>query len=132
MLAEPRNSAILTVSLVFTEILNMVLYIRVLKSLRVVKALLREDGWDMEDLGSGTFTATNNRVADETDARERLFSLGLLTSAWLRIDFEPHIPSGVAHGLSVHKPHSHTPRFLHKPIVSNRLKLRLVSGPNRA
>jgi hypothetical protein len=95
----------------------MVVYICVLKSSRAVKALLREDGWDMEDLESGSFTATHNRIVDESEARERLFGLGLLTSSRLRIDFEPFIPRRAARGRSVHKPHSHTARFLHKPVV---------------
>jgi hypothetical protein len=103
--------------LTFAEICNMVVYIRVLKSLRAVKALLKEDGWDMEDLGSGNFTATHNRIVDETKARERLFSLGLLLSSHLRISFWPYHPSGATHRRPVHKPHTHNPRFLHAPTV---------------
>jgi hypothetical protein len=105
----------LTSSLAIAWGRNMLIYIRALKSLREINKLLLEDGWHMEDLGSGTFTARHTRVVDEAAALQRLLHLGLLTSSRLRICYNHHHTS---RRLSVHKSHTHSPRFLHAATVS--------------
>jgi len=89
----------------------MVVYIRVLKSLREVREVLRADGWDIKDLGNRALAATHPQVVDEDNARERLSRLDLLASSRLRISFE----SPMAHGATVHRPPAHHTLFLHAP-----------------
>jgi hypothetical protein len=49
---------------------------------------LRADGWDLAGEGDWAVRASHPDVADEGEARERLYDLGLLTSPGLRIHFD--------------------------------------------
>jgi hypothetical protein len=93
----------------------MIVYLRVPKILRVVRAALWADGWDIKDLGNGTLAATHIQVGDEDVASARLARLGLLPSLRLHISFEPQMAHCAAHERSVHRPHAHHAFFLHAP-----------------
>ena len=49
---------------------------------------LRGDGWDLRSGPGEAVEGTHPDVADEGEARERLYDLGLLTSPGLRIHFD--------------------------------------------
>ena len=91
----------------------MVVYIRVLKWSPEVRELLFENRWDVEELGNGILAASHPLVVDQTEARIRLWRLGLLTSSRVRIDFEPHFAPCATRGISIHGTHAHRPHFLH-------------------
>ena len=51
---------------------------------------LREDGWRITAVEGNAYEATHPKVEDESDVRDRLYQLGLLTSAGVRIEFPIH------------------------------------------
>jgi hypothetical protein len=57
---------------------------------------LREDGWAVEFGHDGAVSARHPLASDEVAARNRLHSLGLLTSGSLRIEFCHRGPRGSA------------------------------------
>jgi hypothetical protein len=52
-----------------------------------VLEVLASDGWSLENDGD-SYAIHHRNVADEVDARRRLTQLGVLTSRWVRIEFE--------------------------------------------
>jgi hypothetical protein len=52
-----------------------------------VREALRADGWDMQAGGEGRLLVRHRLAPDEASARRRLHELGLLSAAWLRIEF---------------------------------------------
>jgi len=67
----------------------MKLQIQVLGRREAVKQRLQSDGWELKFESSETRSASHAAVDSEHAARRRLHSLGLLTSATLRIEFQP-------------------------------------------
>ncbi len=60
-----------------------------LGSANAVRELLVEDGWRTEFAAGDCIEATHPHVANEEQARERLYPLGLLTTGTVRIEWEP-------------------------------------------
>jgi hypothetical protein len=54
-----------------------------------LKEQLERDGWKCRELENGACEASHGQVVTETDARERLYLLGLLTSRDCLIHFSP-------------------------------------------
>jgi hypothetical protein len=67
----------------------MRLQIQILGRGEAVKCCLKRDGWKLMAKSSDTLSACHAAVDSEPAARRRLHSLGLLTSATLRIEFQP-------------------------------------------
>ena len=67
----------------------MRLRIQLLHQGEAVKHRLQRDGWKLKAESSDTLSACHAAVDSEPAARQRLHSLGLLTSATLRIEFQP-------------------------------------------
>ena len=67
----------------------MKLQIQVLGRREAVKQRLQNDGWKLKSESSEILFACHAAVDSEQAARRRLHSLGLLTSATLRIEFQP-------------------------------------------
>jgi hypothetical protein len=65
----------------------MRVHIEVLRRPDACREVLQQDGWRLQG-GEDSFSATHPGAPDEDSARQRLLRLGLLTSAWLRIDFD--------------------------------------------
>ncbi len=65
----------------------MKLRIQLLHHGEAVKDHLQRDGWKLKAESSDTLSACHAAVDNEPAARLRLYGLGLLTSAALRIDF---------------------------------------------
>ena len=61
---------------------------RTCRNLNLRMTLLR-DGWQMDAAEQECLHISHPEVPDEATARNRLFRLGLLTSAYLRIAFQP-------------------------------------------
>jgi hypothetical protein len=51
------------------------------------RTALHTDGWELEAADTDVLCARHPLVEDERAARSRLYRLGLLTSAFLRIEF---------------------------------------------
>jgi hypothetical protein len=66
----------------------MRLKIQLLGRGEAVKQSLQRDGWKLKAKSSDTLSACHAAVDSEPAARRRLHSLGLLTSATLRIEFQ--------------------------------------------
>ena len=66
----------------------MRLQIQLLGREEAVKHRLQSDGWELKAESSETLSARHAAVDNEPAARRRLHSLGLLTSANLRIEFQ--------------------------------------------
>jgi hypothetical protein len=52
-----------------------------------VLEVLARDGWSLENHGD-SYAIQHRNVDDEVAARRRLTQLGVLTSRWVRIEFE--------------------------------------------
>jgi hypothetical protein len=65
----------------------MDLYIELLRDGSEVRALLREQGWRLDEQGADRLLAIHAEVNDQEVARDRLQQAGLLTSAKVRIEF---------------------------------------------
>jgi hypothetical protein len=65
----------------------MEVYIELLRGGIDVKALLREQGWRLDEQGADRLLAKHAEVNDQAVARDRLLQAGLLTSAEVRIEF---------------------------------------------
>ena len=65
----------------------MEVYIELLRGGIDVKALLREQGWRLDEQGADRLLAKHAEVNDQEVARDRLLQAGLLTSAEVRIEF---------------------------------------------
>jgi hypothetical protein len=69
----------------------MDVFIELLRSGSDVRALLREQGWRLDEQGVDRLLAKHAEVNDQEVARDRLLEAGLLTSPTVRIDFGwPH------------------------------------------
>lgn len=64
----------------------MKLRIQILQRSEAVRTRLQRDGWRLE-VEDDCWSAQHPQVSNEPAARERLHSLGLLTSRTLRIEF---------------------------------------------
>lgn len=69
----------------------MKMRIQLLHGGKLVQERLRSDGWNLRPESTGTLCASHSAIHSEPAARQRLYELGLLTSAALRIEFP--IPS---------------------------------------
>jgi hypothetical protein len=65
----------------------MDVFIELLRSGSDVRALLREQGWRLDERGADRLLAKHAEVDDQEVARDRLLEAGLLTSATVRIEF---------------------------------------------
>ena len=73
----------------------MRLRIQLLHQREAVKDCLQRDGWNLKGESRDTLSACHAAVDSEPAARRRLHSLGLLTSATLRIEFQrPDVSRG--------------------------------------
>ena len=66
----------------------MNLHIQTLRQRDSVRRLLLEHGWRLDGSGK-TYSARHPDVKDQETARHRLNDAGLLTSAAVRIEFDP-------------------------------------------
>ena len=66
----------------------MELHLVPLKDFERVHSVLRADGWVLEEDQSGVIHAHREDIPDEASTRQRLFKLGLLTSAFVQIRFD--------------------------------------------
>lgn len=62
--------------------------IQMLRNDERIRAVLQKDGWHLQsEAQSNAMNARHPDVREETDARQRLNNLGLLTSRTCRIEF---------------------------------------------
>lgn len=54
---------------------------------------LRDDGWELQRGLLDVISARHPQVTSEREARNRLYSLGLLTSGALRVEFPMRAPA---------------------------------------
>jgi hypothetical protein len=66
----------------------MLVQIETLRDAATVKERLGLAGWRIMDEQDNCFTARHDRIVNEADARQRLYQLGILTSAHVRIRFQ--------------------------------------------
>lgn len=59
-----------------------------------IRELLSQDGWQTKLTTDNRIEASHPKVADEEQARERLYPLGLLTTGTVRIEWEPCVLAG--------------------------------------
>jgi hypothetical protein len=78
----------------------MRLRIQLLRHGEIARQRLQHDGWELKGESIDTLLATHASVHSEPDARHRLFGLGLLTSANLRIEFPLLEVNAVEHASS--------------------------------
>jgi hypothetical protein len=64
------------------------LHIQLLHDHEAVHDRLRRHGWRLDKVGNSRYAATHPAVVDQATARDRLHTVGLLTSSALRIQFE--------------------------------------------
>ena len=85
----------------------MMLHLEMLQSGDDLWQRLRRDGWQIESMTARMALATHPQVATESDARQRLCTLGLLTSRRLRIEFPyAHSRFVPANAANVHPDHN--------------------------
>jgi hypothetical protein len=65
----------------------MKVHLKFLRRGEVSQEALQKDGWHLERQADGSVTAGHPLVCDEAAARNRLYVLGLLTSAAASIEF---------------------------------------------
>ena len=82
-----RNRITSHLALLPSEAARMEVYIELLRGGIDVKALLREQGWRLDEQGADRLLAKHAEVNDQEVARDRLLQAGLLTSAEVRIEF---------------------------------------------
>lgn len=66
----------------------MRVHLQLLRDGTRLEETLQNDGWRLESAYSEILSVQHPMVKDEAGARQRLHRLGLLTSPYLRIDFE--------------------------------------------
>jgi hypothetical protein len=66
-----------------------------LGSAETIQDALLQDGWQTKLIADNWIEATHPHVADEEQARERLYPLGLLTTGTARIELEPFALAGI-------------------------------------
>jgi hypothetical protein len=66
----------------------MTVHVELVRRGKGVLDRLRKDGWLLEVDGE-SYAIHHRDVDDELDARNRLGRIGVLTSRWVRIEFEP-------------------------------------------
>jgi hypothetical protein len=59
-----------------------------------IRRALLHDGWIAKMIAGNRIEATHVHVANEEQARERLYPIGLLTTGSARIEWEPSVLAG--------------------------------------
>ena len=67
----------------------MKVHIQTLRDRDAVRHLLLKHGWRLDRASGPHYSARHPDVTDQKSARHRLNDLGLLTSAAVRIEFDP-------------------------------------------
>jgi hypothetical protein len=67
----------------------MDIYFEVVRGRADLPALLRANGWRLDEAAGNRVTASHPDITDQPSARQKLDRMGLLTSGRLRIEFGP-------------------------------------------